>query len=62
MIGSWFTEINVGEDALMCLWHWRVFFCCIWEEVREWEKTGWQLAHCFNNNRFLLIVIPNIVS
>ncbi|SDE96106.1 hypothetical protein SAMN04488689_103138 [Paenibacillus sp. cl6col] len=60
--GSWLIQINVGEDAQLCMGHRRVFFCCMLE-VREWEKDGrWLLAHSFNNNRFLLIVIPNMVS
>jgi len=24
--GSWLTQINVGEDAQLCMGHWRVFF------------------------------------
>ncbi|WP_185929405.1 hypothetical protein [Paenibacillus popilliae] len=27
--GSWLIQINVGEDAQLCLGHWRVFFAAI---------------------------------
>lgn len=38
--GSWLIQINVGEDAQLCLGHWRVFFAAYGRSEHEKRMNG----------------------